>query len=592
MAKAKGRAGDPPGNRELATVVQAIADTAQTQAAANARISQLLEQQTQKIDRVTDELSQLARQLAGWAGPAVQPQTPAAVAPGAGVDQVNMYEDDPYSEAFPTPNPVAATPLAVPVPNLNRLSTHPTLGIKITAAPVARGLHKPGTPEFRYWNAAAALSGGVEFWEPLLPAGTRWTTYGLPMPATLDAGQALNATYTRRFGLRYYQQTVRNVAVYAAESPDVVWHELGHAVLDAFRPQLFDAASLEVDAFHESFGDMSSILVSLQIDALREKLLREVPGRLNTNSRLSRVAEQLGWGIRQLSPVAVDRDCLRNAANRFFYADPKRLPPTAPASQLASEPHSLSRVFTGAFLDALAHMSDGPRDEVAPGNFLREASTAMGRLLVRGIRLAPVVPNYFREVAAGMLRADQELFAGRYRAALSRGFVQHGILPASGATGLANVAPRGIAAAVAFGGGPERIGAPQPPETPEEDDAARRGAEDAPTLPTRTLVSPLGFPVDVHAAVEADRLAVAFAAGGTLESSTADEDAAAFFEDLIQLGRVEMEPPARGIAQESLPSGERAEGRKTHYLEKTRSGRFVLKRSHFDCGFHRDAGQA
>jgi hypothetical protein len=47
---------------------------------------------------------------------------------------------------------------------------------------------------------------------------------------------------------------------------------------------------------------------------------------------------------------------LRNASNRFFYRKPDLLPPAADASKLSTEEHSFSRIFTGAFLDALARM--------------------------------------------------------------------------------------------------------------------------------------------------------------------------------------------------------------------------------------------
>ena len=59
--------------------------------------------------------------------------------------------------------------------------------------------------------------------------------------------------------------------VFSGESPDVVCHELGHAILDSLKPQLFDAASMEVAAFHESFGDMSASLSALQLPSLREE---------------------------------------------------------------------------------------------------------------------------------------------------------------------------------------------------------------------------------------------------------------------------------------------------------------------------------
>src|SRR5262249_56216236 len=101
--------------------------------------------------------------------------------------------------------------------------------------------------------------------------------------------------------------------VFSSESPEFVCHELGHAVLDSLKPQLFDAASIEVAAFHESFGDTSAILSALQLPSLREGVLAETGGVLHRASRLSRLAEQLGWGIRPAVPSAVEAHCLANA---------------------------------------------------------------------------------------------------------------------------------------------------------------------------------------------------------------------------------------------------------------------------------------
>ena len=212
----------------------------------------------------------------------------------------------------------------------------------------------------------------------------------------------------------------------------MVCHELGHGILDAVRPELFNAASAETAAFHEAFGDMSAILSALQFPSLRQKVLDETGGKLNVNSRLSRLAEQLGWAIRQISPTAVDADSLRNAANRFFYADPDTLPPSAPSSSLSSEAHSFSRVFSGAFLDALARMlnTTGSTDEEA----LEAISQDMGKLLIGGVGLAPVTSNYFSQVAASMLQVSEQQFGDRYQQALTTGFVQHGILSPTSAS--------------------------------------------------------------------------------------------------------------------------------------------------------------
>ena len=240
--------------------------------------------------QVMQQMAQMMQQ-AQAAGPGAVTGPPAAA-------QINVWEDDPFSEENPTLDPRLAPTIAVAVP----VNNHPLLQTRIVDPAVAPGRFAPGTAEFRFWVASEALARGINYWAPLLPAGTRWTTLNSPMPIGLVHGVRLNAFYRRDLGLRFFQQVVRGITVSSAESADVVCHELGHAILDAIRPQLFNAASLEAAAFHESFGDMSAILCRLQLPSLRQKVLSETGGRLNTNSRLSRVAEQLGWGIRQRLP--------------------------------------------------------------------------------------------------------------------------------------------------------------------------------------------------------------------------------------------------------------------------------------------------
>jgi len=81
--------------------------------------------------------------------------------------------------------------------------------------------------------------------------------------------------------------------------------------------------------------------------------------------------------------------------------------PQRPASQLSSEPHSFSRVFTGAFLDALAGivatLSSSPTADT-----LASASVDAGNILVGGILAAPAVPDYFTQVAAQMIQFAEQ----------------------------------------------------------------------------------------------------------------------------------------------------------------------------------------
>jgi len=296
---------------------------------------------------------------------------------------INAWEDDPGAGAQPSGGQV----IQRPVPVL-RDQPLPLRIVHPASAPEAKP-HPPGTAEFRYWTAAEALRRGADFWRALLP-GKSWEV-GSILPVDLDFGVDLNAFYDRE-GLKFFHGTAAGRTVFSGESPDVVCHELGHALLDSFKPQLFDAASIEVAAFHESFGDMSAILSALQLPSVREGVLAETAGVLRRSSRLSRLAEQLGWAIRQSVPSAVEPDCLRNAVNTFFYRDPDTLPTMAPATSLSSEPHSFSRVFTGAFFEGLAGMlaTTDTKNEAA----LLQVSQDMGTILVEGISAASVVPTF------------------------------------------------------------------------------------------------------------------------------------------------------------------------------------------------------
>jgi hypothetical protein len=385
---------------------------------------------------------------------------------------------------------------------------------------------------------------------------------GSILPVDLDFGIDLNAFYDRQ-GLKFFHASAAGRTVFSGESPDVVCHELGHAVLDSLKPQLFDAASLEVAAFHESFGDMSAMLSALQLPSVREGVLAETGGSLRRASRLSRLAEQLGWAIRQSVPSAVEPDCLRNAVNTFFYRDPDTLPTTAPAAALSSEPHSFSRVFTGAFLDGLAGMlaTTDAKGEAA----LLQVSQDMGAILVEGIRAASVVPTFFSQVAATMLGIAASQFSAQgYEVPLRSGFVRHGVLPPSMALTAAR-APR-VTEAVA---------------------ASRTESKTLPTLHLSVAEYGLGVPsIVVYAAGEPKRLQVAGAAlaVGAAPSPGEDQAAKSFFEDLLRRGRLKVVGATKGAAEIVPALAPPTHETFTHELRRER-GQMVLRRVRIDCGF-------
>lgn len=461
-------------------------------------------------------------------------------------DAVRAWEDD------PGPPPSTRIPIFRPRPDLARTP----LPVDIATAAPTPDSDQPGTPEFRYWNLAESLRRAADLWGQLIPPDATWhPTVGPVLTATLDDGDDLNAYYDRA-GLRFFHHTVAGVTVYSGESPDVVCHEAGHAVLDALQPHLWDVASAEAAAFHESFADISAVLSGLQLESLRVEMIAETHGQIARSSQISRLAEQLGWAIRQISPNAVEPDCLRNAANRFFYRDSAELPPSAPASELSSEPHSFSRVFTGAALRALSGIFH--KQTRHDPDALRQASLDLGRLLAAGVQSAPVVPSYYAQVAAHMLLADQTLLSGRYGRPLRAAFVRHGILSPATATSLT---PQVLAPHVRV------IGETRP----------TLGALSTMTVPGVTYG--LTQPFEVHIPTNEGRFAVAGASTdtGSLSAAEGERTAMSFVEDLFRQGRV-------AVIEEYLTDSSSvvAEPRLYTHEIAPRDGRLMLVRRLFD----------
>lgn len=153
---------------------------------------------------------------------------------------------------------------------------------------------------------------------------------------------------------------------------------------------------------------------------------------------------------------------------------------------------------------------------------LEAASRDAGQILVDAIVAAPIVPNYFRQIAVYCVRADEKRFAKKYRDVVHGAFVRRGVLPLG--------FPKRM-----IGGG-VRL-------------RAIRGRSYGLTEPLMVMAP------EQHAA----------------ES---------FLDDLILRGRVDMRA-ARGsekamVVQPFI--------RKTHVMVRE-NGKLVLRRRMFDCGF-------
>ncbi|HET7498819.1 MAG TPA: hypothetical protein VFM00_11005 [Candidatus Eisenbacteria bacterium] len=292
--------------------------------------------------------------------------------------------------------------------------------------------YDPGTLAFQYWQGETALRRTIRVWEDLFDRDFAAWHDGHPLRVRLRAGRDLNAFYDRA-SLQFFYDTdrVTGRAVYACESLDVVAHETGHAVLDVYQPAFWSSADPEIAAFHEAFADCSSLLVTLTEPAVRRRFLDEAGAAIRKSNLVSRLAEALGRAVYDnYGPRAVsDPTRLRDANNAFRYRPPTTLPAGASDDKLSSEPHSFSRVFTGAFYDLLAWLIARALRETPeePEPAVERARRLGGRLLARALETLPPGAGHYRAVAQRMREVDQTEGGEVASAGIEEAFAKHGI---------------------------------------------------------------------------------------------------------------------------------------------------------------------
>jgi len=294
--------------------------------------------------------------------------------------------------------------------------------------------YAPGTLAFQYWQGEIALERVVRVWEDLFDRDFAAWHGGKPLHVKLRAGRDLNAFYDRK-SLQFFfdKDKASGRTVYASESMDVVTHEAGHAILDIYQPGYWSSVDIETASFHEAFADCSALLTTLTDVAVRRQFLVESAGMARRSNLVSRLAEALGRAIYDNygSGAVGDPTRLRDANNSYRYARPDTLPAGAPDDALAGEPHSFSRVFTGAFYDLLVWLlAREAKDDPSEAGVERTRRLA-GRLLGRAIETLPPGEARYLAVAFRMREIDQTEEGGIASIGIEQAWAAHGVkLPA------------------------------------------------------------------------------------------------------------------------------------------------------------------
>lgn len=202
----------------------------------------------------------------------------------------------------------------------------------------------------------------------------------------------MNAYYSRsakalRFGDFIRPGSSPAQRLYTCRSFDIVAHETGHAILDGLKPGwIMSSSTPQSGAIHETFGDLTAIFLALsQFDQV-EAVIAQTRANLHDKTFLSDLAEEFGLALGRPNG-------LRNADNDLKL------------SQVSTEVHALSQVFTGGIYDVLADIFAFERKPMKTDDAV--ALFAVGQylcgLLLRAIIAAPANNATFADVVNQML---------------------------------------------------------------------------------------------------------------------------------------------------------------------------------------------
>ena len=347
--------------------------------------------------------------------------------------KVAVYAQDPY----------VAEPIIMEIPKNEIGDNLQSSRVKIRdqrthATPDQNGnyLLAEGSDGISQVNALVFTNETLQLFEEYRGSEIPWAVSGDQMSVTPHKQEGRNAYYSRWGGgtnYFYSHSPGLDTVMKTANSTDVVSHETGHALLDGLRPGFFSTHDAETGAFHEAFGDCAAMLMGLRDASNRDMVIEQSGGSLRNHNVISSLAEEFGAAraFDNDNPGDDHKIWLRTAINKFTYKDPSEIPPgRGDDDNLGREVHSFSRLFSGAFYDAIesVYMQSIYDDKQCPKEALQTAERVTGPLLTRAIEAGSTSRARFKEIALGMIAADGAMNEGKYSDGLKKVFLDRKII--------------------------------------------------------------------------------------------------------------------------------------------------------------------
>ena len=289
--------------------------------------------------------------------------------------------------------------------------------------PDARGRFAPGEPAAARAVQAfviAAMAIGLVRGRDVLPGPVPWAV-GRPLLVRPQVATLVrNARYVpRTHRLELGRGQVDGDEIWAADDPDVVAHETGHALVHLLAPGLLASWHPHARAIHEALADLVAMITLLDSEVFRARVVGTLAG-LAGASGLARLGEGFARALRKPEVRALDA---RRALPGFG---------TDAEVVADDEPHALSLVLSNAlFAFAVGELAgyvhtEGRTDQLA--RFARQ----LRRLVLRALVYAPPGGLVFADIARILVGADRSVHGVATRrgqeAVLDRHFRSRGML--------------------------------------------------------------------------------------------------------------------------------------------------------------------
>lgn len=245
-------------------------------------------------------------------------------------------------------------------------------------------------------NLQCTLASSIIDFKSILPNNQIFTSWAENQTLLVNPSKikGIATSYDRNeLGFSYRKFGIENFC--SANNANVVAHSLGHAFLDAIRPDIWNVNYFEVVAFQEAFAEINAISSML---SWKELALEAV----NNREILSKTAVDVGNALKFIGMKPYNtEDFWGNAINDFTYMNHMILPLHGSLAELTQEPENFARIWISTWWNILIEIAESLSNPFEEALVL--ARNIINKYQIEAFCYAPFNPDFFATMAGLIL---------------------------------------------------------------------------------------------------------------------------------------------------------------------------------------------